>query len=277
MNLLIVYVFLFIIVWIILGIKLGLKKISYLKSMGITLTVIVVGFLIGIIPTNAGKCGDKAFYIYNIYKTAGVYGKGTIYVDVPDDLNKLITNNGTEKIGSCREYKNLKYVRIADTVVDICNYAFGECENLENIIIPNKDIEIAYNAFKGCKRIADIQLQDNVHIYEDTYYTYCQYYNFNEGFGLTDRGFIDKNGNTVIDFKYDYASDFSEGLAVVKKDGKYGYIDKNGDAIIDFKYTTTRWFGDGLAFIRSDSEYGFIDKEGNIVIDNKIRVEKLEI
>ncbi|MFR7873938.1 MAG: hypothetical protein ACLU33_01755 [Christensenellales bacterium] len=29
--------------------------------MGITLTVIIIGFLIGIIPTNVGKCGDNAF------------------------------------------------------------------------------------------------------------------------------------------------------------------------------------------------------------------------
>ncbi|MCS7150786.1 MAG: WG repeat-containing protein [Endomicrobia bacterium] len=41
-------------------------------------------------------------------------------------------------------------------------------------------------------------------------------------------GFCDKNGNIVIDCKYDYADYFSEGLARVKLGDKWGYIDKSG-------------------------------------------------
>ena len=39
---------------------------------------------------------------------------------------------------------------------------------------------------------------------------------------------LDKEGNVVIPFIYDKASDFSEGFAVVKRYGKYGYVDRYG-------------------------------------------------
>lgn len=37
-------------------------------------------------------------------------------------------------------------------------------------------------------------------------------------------GFIDKQGDIVISLKYEGAVDFSEGRALIKKDGKWGYI-----------------------------------------------------
>ena len=312
--LLCIYVVIFVIIWSILGIKLEFKKVGYLKSLGINLTVIIIGFLVGVIPIDIGKCGNNSFYFYNIYKTARIYGKGTIYVEVPDGLKKLIVNNGVEKVKSCQGYKNLKDVKIPSTVVEIGYSAFNNCENLDNIIIPDKDIEIACNAFKGCNKVKNIKFGNNVHIYETDY----QYYNFdsNEGLGLTDRGFIDKKGKLVIDLKdysnksyfseglavvskryksnekygyidnkgnvvipleFDSAEDFSEELACVKKDEKYGYIDKSGNICIDFKYKIARWFCNGLAYINTDNEYGYIDKEGNLIIDDKIWVEDFEI
>ena len=41
-------------------------------------------------------------------------------------------------------------------------------------------------------------------------------------------GFINTNGEMTISCKYDDASNFREGLAVVKLDGKYGYVNKQG-------------------------------------------------
>ena len=45
--------------------------------------------------------------------------------------------------------------------------------------------------------------------------------------GMTKYGFIDFDGNIVISPKYDYAEDFNEGYAKVRKGNKWGYIDKN--------------------------------------------------
>lgn len=101
-------------------------------------------------------------------------------------------------------------------------------------------------------------------------------------------GFIDKVGNTIIDFKYDIASNFSEGLVYVEKNGKWGFVDKTGRAIIDFKHKTVKdgrsvmgsyvdyseeyaigypVFRDGLAPVAKNGKFGFIDKTGRTAIN----------
>ncbi len=79
-------------------------------------------------------------------------------------------------------------------------------------------------------------------------------------------GFIDGSGNEVIPFIYDYAKPFSEGLAVICKDGKAGYIDKNNTIIIKPEYETAYSFSEGLARVKKNGKEGFIDKEGNVAI-----------
>ena len=80
-------------------------------------------------------------------------------------------------------------------------------------------------------------------------------------------GFIDIKGNTVIEPKYPYACDFSEGLACVQR----GWIDKNGTMVIDLgrKLYANDIFHEGLAIVRSlyDKKKGFVDKSGNMVLD----------
>lgn len=49
-------------------------------------------------------------------------------------------------------------------------------------------------------------------------------------------GLIDKNGRLVLEVKYNAISDFSEGLASVKKGQKWGYIDKTGKFVIEPKF-----------------------------------------
>ena len=44
-------------------------------------------------------------------------------------------------------------------------------------------------------------------------------------------GYINKTGKTVIKFEFEYASDFNNGLAWVKNNGKYGYINTQGQYI----------------------------------------------
>lgn len=52
--------------------------------------------------------------------------------------------------------------------------------------------------------------------------------------GEEKRGFINHSGELVIPYNYDYADDFSEGLAVVIQDGKWGFVDKQGRSTFDF-------------------------------------------
>ena len=65
---------------------------------------------------------------------------------------------------------------------------------------------------------------------------------------------------------YDYTKGFSEGLAGVKKGGKWGFIDRNGNEIIPCKYYYTEGFSEGMAYVEIELEEGrqfaYIDKTG---------------
>lgn len=75
-------------------------------------------------------------------------------------------------------------------------------------------------------------------------------------------GIKDAAGKIIVAGKYDYASEFSEGLAVVALKGKYGFIDKTGKEVITLKYDDTNGFIEGLAIVSLNGKYGFIDKTG---------------
>ncbi len=73
-------------------------------------------------------------------------------------------------------------------------------------------------------------------------------------------GFIDKTGKEVIPFEYDYVCDFHEGLAGARKNGKYGFIDKTGKVVIPFEYNSVSAFHDGFVLVINDEESYYIDK-----------------
>jgi len=93
-------------------------------------------------------------------------------------------------------------------------------------------------------------------------------------------GFCDRNKRMVIDYNYDEAEPFIEGLAKIGQNGKYGYIDKTGKEIALCKYDDTEMFCDGLSrvfigqidYTYGISKYGiwgYIDKTGKELIPSK--------
>ncbi len=92
--------------------------------------------------------------------------------------------------------------------------------------------------------------------------------------------FINKMGEPICEPVYDKAYIFSEGRALVAKDGLYGYVDEQGKQVIDCKYGVDRAFEEnsrfsqGLAAVRFDigeeginteNNFGYIDKSGEVV------------
>ncbi|WP_026652852.1 WG repeat-containing protein [Butyrivibrio proteoclasticus] len=83
-------------------------------------------------------------------------------------------------------------------------------------------------------------------------------------------GYVDKNGNTVVDYKYSYAEDFCNGFAVVEENyDKRGYINANGEVIVPCKYSHAYDFSeDGFAVVsKGEREFGnyyegFVDSDG---------------
>jgi len=80
-------------------------------------------------------------------------------------------------------------------------------------------------------------------------------------------GFMDKTGKIVIEPKYDYVTDFSEGLAGVKLYWKCGYIDKNNKFVIELpKCDGVEGFKGGLAKIFINGKQGYINKQGKYIV-----------
>src|SRR5258708_1778845 len=82
-------------------------------------------------------------------------------------------------------------------------------------------------------------------------------------------GYIDRDGQVVIDPIYDQGTRFSEGLAAVCLRSRWGVIDANGNFVI--KPTLSHWcrFQDGLASLPTKGKWGVIDKRGSFVIPPK--------
>ncbi len=66
-------------------------------------------------------------------------------------------------------------------------------------------------------------------------------------------GFLGIGGRMSISAKYDYASDFSEGYAVVSVRGKYGYIDINGAWVVRPNYDYARPVRAGKCEVHSNN------------------------
>lgn len=93
-------------------------------------------------------------------------------------------------------------------------------------------------------------------------------------YGLTysKYGFIDKNGNSVIEQKYVKASSFSEGLAAVSiydENGKIkaGFIDQKGNEVIKFKYDSAGDFINGYAPIAVINDFFSVSNKGVLNIE----------
>lgn len=75
-------------------------------------------------------------------------------------------------------------------------------------------------------------------------------------------GYLNFKGNVQVPMIYDDAREFSEGFALVKKNGRWGYINEEGKAITEFKFIDGKPFKNGEALVRENSEKYYIDKNG---------------
>ena len=74
-------------------------------------------------------------------------------------------------------------------------------------------------------------------------------------------GFCDRKGELVIDFEYDMAKSFSNGLAAVCKDSKWGYINLDNKVVIDYTFTAAgNYNSSGCTYVSEDNESWYMIK-----------------
>lgn len=106
---------------------------------------------------------------------------------------------------------------------------------------------------------------------------------FDDGFSLNSQSFIkkqmaindDKDNDPYekqcikpINLGYDEVDCIKQGLAVVKKNGKYGYVNKNGKLVVKPKYDrATNIFADyQWGAVELNNKTGLIDKRGGLIV-----------
>lgn len=86
-------------------------------------------------------------------------------------------------------------------------------------------------------------------------------------------GFVDANDKLVIPYQYDFACDFSDGMALVINDrGLVGYINTKGELVIPYQFdhpseSNGNDFHEGLCAVVVDGEhewFSYIDKTGKL-------------
>ncbi len=79
-------------------------------------------------------------------------------------------------------------------------------------------------------------------------------------------GFIDKTGKLVVPCVYDDAEDFQNGMAAVKRDGKWGFVNTSGTEAVPCQYETTAGnlneFSEGVATLKRDNKWYIVDESG---------------
>jgi len=88
-------------------------------------------------------------------------------------------------------------------------------------------------------------------------------------------GFINETGKLIFKAEWDTAQDFSEGFALVEKDGKFGFTNNNGWLVIEAQYGKgTQAFSEDMAAVvvpfngtGPGGKYGYINKRGKLKIN----------
>lgn len=87
------------------------------------------------------------------------------------------------------------------------------------------------------------------------------------------KGYINTSGEMVIFSSWVSIDSFRCGRACVsiediKGNKKYGYIDTTGNTVIDYKYDDATSFSNGYAYVKYNKNGSIIDLNGKVVLDN---------
>ncbi|KAA3650637.1 MAG: WG repeat-containing protein [Bacteroidetes bacterium] len=82
-------------------------------------------------------------------------------------------------------------------------------------------------------------------------------------------GYMDQEANIMIEYLYDFAEPFKEGLALVMLDKKIGFVNKSGQIAVPLEYDDAESFQNGIAITSKNGKYGIIDKTNRVIVDFK--------
>ena len=86
---------------------------------------------------------------------------------------------------------------------------------------------------------------------------------------------IDNKGKNIVEDSFDDAKIFNgEGYAAVKIGSKWGFINKDGEVVIEPMYEDARSFSNGYAAVLKNGKWGFINSQNELAIDYQFQDAK---
>lgn len=157
--------------------------------------------------------------------------------------NYFIVSNEKSKLGIIDDKENQKLEIKYDSVQKI-----QDTDLIQATIIESKTTQIFDKQMKSICEMKDAKLEktgEYIKIYNEQETRYfdkdgkelknTQVYSTNKLFAKEENGkwgFVDNNGQKVVDYTYDKITEFNEyGFAAVKKDGKWGSINEQGQVV----------------------------------------------
>lgn len=79
---------------------------------------------------------------------------------------------------------------------------------------------------------------------------------------------VDKKGETIGELQFENAKPFTDDqYAAVCMNGKWGFVNEDGELIIECTYDDAQSFQNGFAAVCVDEKWGYIDENGHLVIE----------
>jgi|SRR5690554_2225375 len=181
-------------------------------------------------------------------------------------INENNYNNDLNSIDKVLNFLETKYLRI----IPLNQMRKNNIPEIELVtpkeLILDKELNVVGNDFG---KYGYLDRQGNVVID----YIYDGAYDFSEEFARVYKtinnqdiyGFIDKYGNEIIPLEYEYSICFSEGLAVVRLNKKFGYIDYSNKVVIDIQFNDANSFKNGKAKVKKGSKFYYINLKGEVI------------
>lgn len=215
----------------------------------------------GVIGKNGEQIIEEQYnYIEYLYENYFIVSNSNSKLGIIDDKNNIkvkIENDslqkieGTDVVEATIANENIKRLYSKD-MTKICEMANANIENKNEYIKISNGEDIKYFDKQG-KELKNTEVYPNNTLFAKK----------------TDNkwGFTDKNGNIVVEEKYDKVTEFNNyGYASIQKDGKWGVINSKGEEIIKPTYvlsnnTEPTFIGKYYQVIYGFGEIYYTDKQ----------------
>ncbi len=214
---------------------------------------------------------DQVEAITNYDKNQNLWYEQNVLRVQKDGKYGLVDYDG-EEILPC-EYEKIEAIQgIKNSLIITKDGKQGLSDDLGNVIIEPKykKIEKIEEDYKNGYIVVNEEDKYGIIGYDKAEILPCQYEEvkgiYSEDIFIVKKDgkyiAIDKEGNTILENKFDDAMDIEGEYIAVKKGGKAGVIDKNGETKVKFEYDELTFANSKFCIGLKNDKYGIVDIEG---------------